>query len=133
MDSLDDPTETEDGMMVPKQLEDWHDDPEKLYAKQQLREIVEQAVQALPPIYREAFVLRDVEDLTTEQAAEALGLSVSALKSRLLRARLMVREALAKHLQRPPSFKSKLRHAQWKIQDVVMAGLRKPSGEVGEG
>ncbi len=122
---------TDEGV-TPKQLEDWHDDPEKLYAKEEIRKIVEQAIQSLPPIYREAFVLRDVEGLTTEEAAETLGVAIPAFKSRLLRARLMMREALAACFQRPPTLKSRIMHARWKIQDVLATRLRPPTGQKAE-
>ncbi len=130
-ESLDDPRLTDEGVM-PKQLEDWHDDPEEIYSKQQIREIVERAIQSLAPIYREAFVLRDVQGLTTEEAAEALGVAIPAFKSRLLRARLMMREALAGHFQRPLTLKSRMFQARWKIQDALAAGFRQPSGKKGE-
>jgi RNA polymerase sigma-70 factor (ECF subfamily) len=129
-ESLDEPVTTDEGTM-PKQLEDWHD-PEKIYAKEEIRRIVEEAIQALAPMYREAFVLRDVQGLTTEEAAEALGVAIPAFKSRLLRARLMMREALAGHFQRPPTLKSRMFQARWKIQDALAAGFRRPSGKKGE-
>ncbi|MBI3671044.1 MAG: sigma-70 family RNA polymerase sigma factor [Acidobacteria bacterium] len=122
-ESLDDPRLTDEAVM-PKQLRDWHDDPEKIYSKQQMREIVESAIQSLAPMYREVFVLRDVQGLTTQEAAEALGIAVSALKSRLLRARLMMREALAGHFQRPITLKSRIFQVRWKIQDALVAGFR---------
>jgi RNA polymerase sigma-70 factor, ECF subfamily len=122
MESIDDLTAKE-GIM-PKQLQDWHDNPEKAYSKEQMREIVESAIQALPTTYREAFVMRDVEGLTTDEAAEVLQISVPALKTRLLRARLMMREALAKHYQRPATLKSKMFQARWRIQDSLMAPFR---------
>lgn len=130
-ESLDDLTATDEGI-VPKQLQDWHDDPEKMYTKQQMREIVEQAIQSMAPQYREAFVLRDVQGLTTEEAAEALGISRPALKSRLMRARLMMRETLAIHFQRPPSLKEKMIQARVKLLDVLAAPFRQPSGDKGE-
>ncbi len=130
-ESLDEPVMADEEMM-PRQLEDWHDDPEKIYSKQEIRQIVEEAIQSLAPIYREAFLLRDVEGLTTEEAAEALGLAVPALKSRLLRARLMMREALATRFQRPPTLKSRIMRARWKIQDVLATRMRPPSGQKGE-
>jgi len=130
-ESLDELTSTDEGM-VPKQLQDWHDDPEKIYTKQQMREIVEQAIQSLPSQYREAFVLRDVQGLTTEEAAEALGISRPALKSRLLRARLMMREALAVHFQRPPSLKSKMIQARLKLFDALTVPFRQRSGNKGD-
>jgi len=130
-ESLDELTSTEEGM-VPKQLQDWHDDPEKTYSKQQMRDIVEQAIQSLPTQYREAFVLRDVQGLTTEEAAEALGLSRPALKSRLLRARLMMREALAVHFQRSPTLKSKMIQARLKLFDALTVPFRQRSGNKGD-
>jgi len=117
--SLDQPAESGDEQMLPRLLEDWHDDPEKLYARQEIREMVEHAIRSLPAIYREAFVLRDVEGLTTEEAAEALGQTVPAMKTRLLRARLMMREALAGRLARPPSLSSRLARAGKMIQGRV--------------
>ncbi len=129
-ESLDEPVMTDEGVM-PKQLEDWHD-PERIYAKEEIRKIVEQAIQSLPPIYREAFVLRDVEGLTTEEAAEVVGVAIPAFKSRLLRARLMMREALAARFQRPPTLKSRIMHARWKIQDALAASFRQPSGKKAE-
>ena len=122
--SLDDLQVSDEGVM-PKELRDWHDDPGKVYDKQQIREIVERAIQSLPTIYREAFVVRDVQGLTSEEAAAALGIGVSALKTRLLRARLMMREALAVYLQREPSLKSRAAQVRWKLQDVVLARMRR--------
>lgn len=122
--SLDDLQASGEGVM-PKELRDWHDDPGKVYDKQQIREIVERAIQSLPTIYREAFVVRDVQGLTSEEAAAALGIGVSALKTRLLRARLMMREALAVYLQREPSLKSRAAQVRWKLQDVFLARMRR--------
>ena len=128
--SLDDPQVFDEGMM-PRELRDWHDDPGKIYDKQQIREIVERAIQSLPTIYREAFVVRDVQGLTSEEAAAALGIGVSALKARLLRARLMMREALAVYLQRKPTLKSCAAQVHWKLQDIFLARMRRviASGE----
>ncbi len=103
---------------VPRRYEMWRADPEKLYGKRELRQIIEAAIQSLPAIYREAFVLRDVEEMSAEEAAEAIGITVGALKSRLLRARLMIREALAASLEQPPTLSRKIMHA---AQDKGMA------------
>jgi len=129
-ESLDEPVMMDEGMM-PKQLEGWHD-PEKIYAKEEIRQIVEEAIQSLAPMYREAFVLRDVEGLSTEEAAEALGLSIAALKSRLLRARLMMREALARRFQRAPTLKSRIMRARWMIREALAAPFRPAPGQKGE-
>jgi DNA-directed RNA polymerase specialized sigma24 family protein len=122
--SLDDPLNVEQGV-VPRELRDWHDDPGKIYDKQQLREIVETAIQSLPAIYREAFVLRDVEGLTSQEAAAALRIGLSAVKTRLLRARLLMREALAIRLQTDPSLLSRATQVRWKLQDVLLAAMRR--------
>jgi RNA polymerase sigma-70 factor, ECF subfamily len=95
---------------VPRRAESWHADPEKLYGKQELRGMVESAIRALPEIYREAFVLRDVEGMSAEEAAQSIGITVAALKSRLLRARLIVREALAASLEQPPTLSRRILH-----------------------
>lgn len=121
--SLDEMQDTDEGLM-PRELRDWHDDPARIYDKKQIREIVEAAIQSLPAIYREAFVLRDVEGLTSEESAAALGIGVSAIKTRLLRARLMMREALAVYLQREPSLKSRAAQVRWRLQDALLAGMR---------
>jgi RNA polymerase sigma-70 factor (ECF subfamily) len=97
--SLDEPIQTEDDF-VPREHADWDDNPEQRYAQQELRDILDQAVQSLPPIFRAVFVLRDLEDLSTEETAQMLSLSVPAVKSRLLRARLQLREKLSKHFRR---------------------------------
>jgi len=122
--SLDDLQVSDEGVM-PRELRDWHDDPGKIYDKQQIREIVERAIQSLPTIYREAFVVRDVQGLTSQEAAAALGIGVSTLKTRLLRARLMMREALAFYLQRKPTLKSRAAQVRWKLQDVLLDRMRR--------
>ncbi len=96
---------------TPRRTESWGNDPERLYGKQELRQIVEAAIRELPAIYREAFVLRDIEEMTAEEAADAIGITVGALKSRVLRARLLVREALAASLQVPPTLTKRILHA----------------------
>lgn len=95
---------------TPRRTESWSADPEKVYGKKELRQIIEAAIQSLPAIYREAFVLRDVEEMSAEEAAEAIGITVPALKSRLLRARLIVRETLAAALEEPPTFGKRILH-----------------------
>ena len=97
--SLDEPVETEDDSL-PREIAAWDPSPEERYAQQELREILDRAVQSLPPIFRTVFVLRDLDQLSTEETAEALNLSVPAVKSRLLRARLQLREKLSKYFQR---------------------------------
>lgn len=110
MQSLDEPKEFNDETM-PRQFGTWHENPEELYAQEEIRRIVQEAINSLPPAYRVVFMLRDVEGLSTEEAAEALGLGVAALKSRILRARLLMRERLAERFQRAPTLAERFRHA----------------------
>lgn len=102
--------ETAEAAVTPKRFEPWRSNPEELYGKQEVHRMVEQVIQSLPEIYREVFVLRDVEGLTAEEASDVLGIKIPALKSRLLRARMLMRETLAERLEEPPSLKTKVMH-----------------------
>ncbi len=93
--SLDEDVETEEGS-IPREVADWSPNPEQIYGQSELGDILRKTIQGLPPGFRTVFVLRDVEGLSTEETAEMLGLSVPAVKSRLLRARLQLRERLTK-------------------------------------
>lgn len=84
----------------PRQVQKWADDPEQLLAASQMDELVREAVLRLPAKYRIAVLLRDINQLSTEEAAAVLELSVPALKARVLRGRLMLRESLAPHFIR---------------------------------
>jgi RNA polymerase sigma-70 factor (ECF subfamily) len=84
----------------PRQVQKWADDPERLLAASQMNELVREAVLRLPEKYRVAVLLRDINQLSTEEAAAVLELSVPALKARVLRGRLMLRESLAPHFIR---------------------------------
>lgn len=83
-----------------RELADWSDEPEALYQEEELRTLLLQAVDRLPPKYREVFWLRDVEGLGGQEVADLLELSLPAVKSRLLRARLALREELAPYFER---------------------------------
>jgi RNA polymerase sigma-70 factor, ECF subfamily len=99
MVSLDEDVKTEDDS-VPREVADWSPNPEQLYSQSELHDILTKTIQGLPPSFRTVFVLRDVEGLSTEEAAEALDLSIPAVKSRLLRARLQLRERLSRYFQK---------------------------------
>lgn len=99
MVSIDEDVETEEGS-VPRDLADWAPDPEQNYTQTQLAEILRKTIQGLPQGFRIVFVLRDVEGLSTEETATTLGLSVPAVKSRLLRARLQLRERLSRYFRK---------------------------------
>lgn len=97
--SLDEEVKTDEDS-VPREVADWSPNPEQQYSQAELREILSKTIQGLPPGFRTVFVLRDVEGLSTEETAEALELSIPAVKSRLLRARLQLRERLSRYFQR---------------------------------
>ncbi len=92
----DDGVETDEGFR-PRQIRAWSDNPEQLCSKAELRALVEEHVMKLPIKYRVVVMLRDIEQVSIEEAAVALGLGIQALKSRHLRGRLMLREALTPH------------------------------------
>lgn len=96
--SLDEPVAGEEDLM-PREIEDWGPSPEQRFAQTEMREILSGALDKLEPDFRTVFVLRDVEELSTEETAKALGISVPAVKSRLLRARLKLRERLNRYFR----------------------------------
>ena len=97
--SLDE-THHEDELPAAERFADEGPNPEQLYNQSELGEILSKTIQGLPPGFRTVFVLRDVEGLSTEETAAALDLSVPAVKSRLLRARLQLRERLGRYFQK---------------------------------
>jgi RNA polymerase sigma-70 factor (ECF subfamily) len=97
--SLDEPVAGEDDDLMPRELRDWGPGPEQRFAQTEMREILSSVIQELEPDYRTVFVLRDIEELSTEDTASALGISVPAVKSRLLRARLKLRQKLNRYFQ----------------------------------
>ncbi len=97
--SLDEPVDTGEEEVV-REVAVWEQTPETKFTQTELRGILDGAVEELDPIYRAVFLLRDVEELSTEETAEALDLSVPAVKSRLLRARLQLREKLTRVFKR---------------------------------
>lgn len=97
--SLDEQLDTGEDTIV-REIAVWEETPEQRYSQEEMRGILDQAVSSLEPIYRIVFQLRDVEELSTEETAEALGISVPAVKSRLLRARLQLREKLTRFFQK---------------------------------
>jgi RNA polymerase sigma-70 factor, ECF subfamily len=96
---LDEPLDTGEEA-VAREIAVWDDNPEQRYSREEMQEILEEAVEDLKPDFRTVFVLRDIEELSTEETAEALGISIPAVKSRLLRARLALREKLTRKFKR---------------------------------
>jgi RNA polymerase sigma-70 factor (ECF subfamily) len=97
--SMDQDVETGEGS-IPRDFAEWRPNPEQNYNQAELAEILRKTIAGLPPGFRTVFTLRDIENLSTEETAEALGLSVPAVKSRLLRARLQLRERLSRYFRK---------------------------------
>ena len=93
-------SEDDEGAVTVREFADWKPNPEQQLARAELENILQNAIRALPPSFRTVFFLRDVEDLSTEETAELLNLSVGAVKARLFRARLRLREDLSKVFKR---------------------------------
>jgi len=97
--SLDETIDTGEDTLV-REIAAWDEDPEQRFSREELGSILDSTIQSLEPPYRSVFVLRDIDELSTEETAEALGLSVPAVKSRLLRARLQLRDKLNRYFKR---------------------------------
>jgi RNA polymerase sigma-70 factor (ECF subfamily) len=97
--SLDEQIDTGEDTVV-REIAAWDPDPEQRFSQVELNEILTGAIDDLEPIYRTVFTLRDVDGLSTEETAEALDLTVPAVKSRLLRARLQLRDKLTRFFKR---------------------------------
>jgi len=97
--SLDEEIDTGEELM-PREVEDWGPSPEERYQQTELSGILSSVISDLDPSFRIVFQLRDIEELSTEETAEALGLSIPAVKSRLLRARLKLRQKLNRYFRR---------------------------------
>lgn len=97
--SLDDPFDTGEENLT-REIAVWEPNPEQTYSREEIRAILEKAVESLPVTFRAVFALRDIEELSTEETAAMLNLSIPAVKSRLLRARLRLREKLTRYFKR---------------------------------
>jgi len=93
--------EVSDGGSLPIDLTDWSPGPELLYSRSELHEILHKALEKLSPSLRIVFILRDVEGLSLPESSSVLQLHPSAVKARLYRARLQLRESLSKHFRQP--------------------------------
>jgi RNA polymerase sigma-70 factor (ECF subfamily) len=100
----------EDGTYIPREFADWREIPSETLERSEIREKLVEALASLSQKYREVFVLRDIQRLSIEETAKALGVSTASVKTRLLRARLMLRDLLAPGLD--GSWSSKLSFAK---------------------
>jgi RNA polymerase sigma-70 factor (ECF subfamily) len=99
LESLDEGKEDREGDFTPAVLTDWREIPSEALEKKEMRQKLREAVEELPPIYREVLVLRDLEELNQEETASALGINVTLVKVRLHRARMRLQKMLAPYLR----------------------------------
>jgi RNA polymerase sigma-70 factor (ECF subfamily) len=97
MESLDE--RDGDKNISPALLRDWREIPSETVEREEVKKLLQQAVEALPDIYRQVFLLRDVEELNSNETAQALNISVPSVKVRLHRARMMLQKQLAPQLK----------------------------------
>jgi RNA polymerase sigma-70 factor (ECF subfamily) len=98
MESLDEPLD-ENKTISPALLRDWREIPSETVEREEVRKLIQQAVEELPDIYRQVFLLRDVEELDINETARVLSLGIPSVKVRLHRARLMLQKRLAPQLK----------------------------------
>jgi RNA polymerase sigma-70 factor (ECF subfamily) len=94
-ESIDDQRPDDDGDYLPKDFADWRDIPSEALQRRELREALKRALASLDSKYREVLMLRDVQHLSINETAKLLGITEASVKTRLLRARLQMRDALA--------------------------------------
>jgi RNA polymerase sigma-70 factor, ECF subfamily len=97
-ESLDDTSE-DHATVSPAALTDWREIPFEVLERSEVRLLLQEAVTGLPTIYREVFVLRDMEEMSVNESAAALGISIPSVKVRLHRARMMLQKQLAPQLK----------------------------------
>ena len=94
-ESVDEQRADDEGEYSPKDFADWREVPSEALQRRELREALKQAIAHLPSMYREVLILRDVQQRSIQETAQILGLTEGSVKTRLLRARLQMRDALA--------------------------------------
>jgi len=94
-DSIDEGYQDESGDYFPCDFADWREIPSEALEQKELKTALSRAISSLKPLYREVFTLRDVQGLNVRETAEALGINEPLVRTRLLRARLQMRDALA--------------------------------------
>lgn len=103
-DSIDEPECSEEGDYFPRDFADWREIPSEALQRKELQVALKRALDSLPEKYRVVLILRDIQHLSIEETAQVLGLSAANVKTRLLRARLQMRDALAPGLDGSWSF-----------------------------
>jgi RNA polymerase sigma-70 factor, ECF subfamily len=85
----------EEGNYTPREFADWREIPSEVLERSEIREALSKALASLGEKYREVFLLRDVQHMSIEETAKSLGITTASVKTRLLRARLMLRDLLS--------------------------------------
>lgn len=101
-DSLDETQEDEEGFEIRHTLADWRELPAEAVERAEVRRELARALEALPAKYREVLLMRDVQQMSIEETAEALGISRGLVKTRLFRARIQMRDLLVERLGKEP-------------------------------
>ena len=109
MESLDE-TPEDGGNVSPALLRDWREIPSEALERKEIREMLQEAIRSLSPIYREVLIMRDIEDLSVEETATALTISIASVKTRLHRARIILQKMLVPQLK---SANPKRRWPKW--------------------
>ena len=112
LESLDCPADDNSGVS-PALLRDWREIPLEAVERAEIGQLIQQAVESLPDIYREVFLLRDVQEFNVNETVEALGINASNVKVRLHRARMMLQKQLAPQLKTIDNKTSKQRWLPW--------------------
>jgi len=94
-DSIDESQTDDEGDCFPKDFADWREIPSETLQRKELKEALKRALDGLPQKYREVLILRDVQHLSIQETAQVLGITEGSVKTRLLRARFRMRDALA--------------------------------------
>jgi RNA polymerase sigma-70 factor, ECF subfamily len=113
---------------LPREVADWAPNPEDLYQASELRDILIKTLEELQPILRTVFVLRDIEELSVDQTAEVLALSPAAVKARLWRARLQLRELLSEYFSKHKEYRARQRNlfCSESVQGLPITALARP-------
>ncbi len=94
-DSIDEQRTDDQGDFFPRDFADWREIPSEELQRKELRQALKRALDSLSPKYREVLILRDIQHLSIQETAQVLNVSEGNVKTRLLRARLQMRDALA--------------------------------------
>jgi RNA polymerase sigma-70 factor, ECF subfamily len=127
--SINEDFQSEEGDL-PIDVADWAPNPEELYKATELREILRKTLQELGRGLRVVFILRDIEGLSLAQTAEALNLSLAAVKARSFRARLQLRERLSEYFKKPEEFAG-VEHHSGLAESAELERRKRPEGSSG--